>query len=111
MKPLIQRCGGLLLVTVALVVIAGVAWSAVPKHARRAPRPAAARTTVRAAAAKGTSHAKATPKMAGEAGMRIFKDPETGEIGPPTSENAALIAKPTDDATDLVVVRRANGSK
>ena len=106
MKPLIQRCG-LLLVTVTLVVIAGVAWGATSKQVRTTPRHKLARTT----AAKHVVTKKAARPMAGEAGMRIFADPQTGEIGPPTTENMSQIARPDDDFSGLTIVRRADGSK
>ena len=44
--------------------------------------------------------------------MRIFKDPETGEIGPPTAENAAAIAResePPMDVTNIPQVQLPNG--
>ena len=43
--------------------------------------------------------------------MRIFRDPETGEIGPPTAENIEMIARtePEVDATNLPVVALPGG--
>ena len=52
------------------------------KPARVASAPAAKHAP--AAAKKSTAAKAAAPAAAGQQGMRIFKDPETGQIGPPT---------------------------
>jgi hypothetical protein len=76
-----------------------------PVHSQTAavvPAPRVARTR---------SSVAPTP-VAGEAGMRIFKDPETGEIGPPTAENAAILARdaqPEVDVRNLPQIPLPNG--
>jgi hypothetical protein len=118
----------LILVAGTLIVLASIAWGAAyHPHARvsrtaatssTAPRPAVAATAPTAAVTAPT--AAVTPvratveptPAAGQAGMRIFRDPETGEIGPPTAENAAAIAREAGEPVDnahLPVVRLPNG--
>lgn len=86
----------LLLVTTAMLALASVAWGAA-STSKQAPR-----TTVAAKTSKPRAHATKKPSAfhlastsavsSTAAGMRIFKDPETGEVGPPTQENIRQLA-------------------
>ena len=125
MKPSALGRLGVTLLAGTLLVLAGIAWSAparsrssAPRVARDAARKPVARASSTRVAATAPQARKATarvaPASAGEAGMRIFRDPETGEIGPPTAENARAIAieaqgKPAVDVANLPQVRLADG--
>lgn len=85
---------------------------AIARRKESASRVASARPIV--APARPTP-AKAAP-VSGQSGMRIFRDPETGEIGPPTAAQAAEVAR-IDGAENLEFssqgleqVRHADGS-
>ena len=113
----------LLLVLGAIAAIAGFVGSAgrAPAAAKStttapAPAPFAAVRVVSAPAAPqaalpapATTVAPAT--VAGAAGMRIFKDPETGEIGPPDARTVAVDNDGTSrDLTGLQQVTLSDGS-
>lgn len=133
MKHSLARRRGSIVLAATILVLAGIAWgAAIRPHtgARRADPIAASPTTQPAAAAavaqqlahvpsthisSTTTVTQSVPQsvpMAGDAGMRIFRDPETGEIGPPTEENAAIIAQDSDvpfDNTKLPTVNLPGG--
>ena len=130
MNPSHRRTLVLLVMPLAL---AGIAWGAVSRPAGQA-RPAAAHASVApasvtqapvavvspapaAAAAPATRTTSPSSRaenatVAGQAGMRIFRDPVTGEIGPPPADAGAHMESaviPTDDA-GLRQVRLPDGS-
>ena len=129
MKHSLARRRGSIVLAATILVLAGIAWGAATRPhtgARRADPIAASPTTQPAAAAavaqqlahvpsthvSSTTAVTPSAPMAGEAGMRIFRDPETGEIGPPTEENAAIIAHDSDvpfDNTKLPTVNLPGG--
>ena len=98
MKRAVPRHRWPLILAAALLVLSGIAWGATRSHAptTAAAKPVATVPTPQPAAptmATVTSTPAATPAAvqaptarAGEAGMRIFRDPETGEASPPTAE-------------------------
>jgi hypothetical protein len=122
-----------LVLLVTPVALAGIAWGAVLQpvgqarttHAPAsvapatvAPAPVAAVAQTPAAPAAPVTRTEAattnaaTPTVAGEAGMRIFRDPVTGEIGPPPADAGAQMESavvPIDDA-GLLQVRLPDGS-
>jgi hypothetical protein len=132
MKRAVRTHRRVFLLAGTLLVLAGIAWGAAARPHSSAPstiavvspapaqtvnpQPAPVLATARVASKHVTSQSQ-TPVQksslaAGEAGMRIFKDPETGEIGPPSAENAAIIARdagPEVDVTKLPVVQLPNG--
>ena len=117
MNPSHRRTLVLLVMPLAL---AGIAWGAVSRPAGQArpaahasvapapvtPAPVAVVTPAEAAPAAPAVHPSPSPKVenttvAGQAGMRIFRDPVTGEIGPPPADAGAHMESaviPTDDA-------------
>jgi len=122
-----------LVLLVLPVALAGVAWGAVSRPAGQA-RPVKAHTSVVPAPVSPAPVAVVTPAeaapaapaartpsplsnaenatVAGQAGMRIFRDPVTGEIGPPPADAGAHIESaviPADDA-GLRQVRLPDGS-
>ena len=127
MNPSHRRTLVLLVMPLAL---AGIAWGAVSRPAGQA-RPAAHASVAPAAVAPApvavVTPAEAAPAahtpspspnagnttVAGQAGMRIFRDPVTGEIGPPPADAGAHMEEsaviPTDDA-GLRQVRLPDGS-
>jgi hypothetical protein len=126
MKRALAHRFAVLLLAGTLLVLAGVAWGAaarplsVAKKAVPAASAARVRTAKRATqpvavarskrAAKAATH-KSAPAVQAQ-GMRVFRDPETGEIGPPTSENTAAIvreAEPPVDVTNIPQVQLKNG--
>jgi hypothetical protein len=141
MNRVVRRRPGLLLLAGASVAIAGIAWGAaagsrpasrssvaadvsktvpsvaavpapspVKKTNLAAPSVSGVSASRRDAAAPASGIATKAP-AAGAAGMRIFRDPETGEIGPPTAENIEMIARtePDVDVTNLPVVALPGG--
>ncbi len=128
----VPRYSRILILAGALLVVASIAWgtASVPRsasrHAGATVRKTAAHVTP-AGAARLAAHARVpkspstahkttaaanTAPAAGEAGMRIFKDPETGQVGPPTAENAAILAReaPVEiDRANLPVIKLAQG--
>lgn len=108
----------------ALVAIAGIVWGAgLLPHASgktpaapvaiAAPAPdAAVQTPVAAKTEARIQVAQAQPAtVAGSAGMRIFKDPETGEMGLPTESASALETDSnSEDMTGLTQVTLRDGS-
>ena len=90
----------LLLLVGALVVMAGLIWGGGHRSRVDANAPAQSRPSVAPLAtaipeapvvtAPARSAVARPTTVAGAAGMRIFKDPETGEIGPPTAGSSAL---------------------
>jgi hypothetical protein len=135
MKRTLVRRRGLFLFAGALLALAGIAWGAgfgthaVAPHAAAAINVAGVRhlnspsvsspsaTSPAAVSVAAPSMAPASTSIqsspvAGEAGMRIFKDPETGEVGPPTAENAAILASESQtpvDVSSIPEVRLPNG--
>ena len=112
----------LLLLLGAIAAVAGIVWSAGP-HARASAKsaipsapvakPVAASVIVTTPAAlKSIAAAPAAPStVAGAAGMRIYKDPDTDEIGPPTAGAAILDGDGTSqDMTGLTKVTLPDGS-
>jgi hypothetical protein len=110
------RPRALLLLIGALATIAGIVWGA--GHARvdakmaitagTAPVAAAPLAAISAPAASAVT---APTTVAGATGMRIFKDPETGEIGLPTAESSALETDAnSEDMTGLTTVTLPDGS-
>jgi hypothetical protein len=92
------------LLVASMLLVAGVAAAAATRPATSPARKAHARTNTHRSTPLVT---KAVP---GAAGMRIFRDPETGEIGPPTAENtASLVAEKPVDVTTLPVVALPGG--
>jgi len=100
MKRAVPMQRRLFIVAGAVLALASIAWSvssrprtASPVASSPAPTAQAQAAAVPAVAPHAASHAAkqtiATTQTlpAGSAGMRIFRDPETGEIGPPTAEN------------------------
>jgi hypothetical protein len=100
MKRVVSDHRALFLIVGMLLAVAGVAWGAgspaQARPARTAPKGKPSVTQV--AATRAPAHAKlasrakvTTPKqvtvapsqVAGAQGMRIFRDPQSGEIGPP----------------------------
>ena len=98
MKRLAPDLRGISFLIVLLLILASVAWSAPARTRTVAKRPARAAAAVRKpvaqAPAKPVAAVAAKPRTAapGEAGMRIFRDAETGEVGPPTPENVRELA-------------------
>lgn len=139
MKRKTQDLRGRLLLAGALLAVAGIAWGAgLRPHTSANPSPVATAapernavtlistavtptpyqqvaTEVASASAQNSvtaSRVVAAPStVAGEAGMRIFRDPETGEIGPPTAEALAASAESVPvDVTNLKQVTLPDGS-
>lgn len=131
MKPIANDHRAMLLLIGALVAVAGIAWGAAARPhatpvrsiatakpaARVAPSTPAIRqistslvasstTTDRAVVAAPATISKTT---VGAAGMRIFRDPQTGEIGPPTPETLSSGPIQQNDVAGLTPVRMANG--
>ena len=123
MQRAVPRRRGLILLVGTLLVLAGTAWSATPRTHSKAPHATPkARSHAAVAVAKApksvTRHTTPAAKtvqsnpLAGTAGMRIFKDPQNGETGPPTLENAAIINSESADPIDvrnIPQVRLPNG--
>ena len=76
---------GILLLTTALLAFTSIASGAA--SVRKVVARQSTGKTIK-------SHARKSPHTTGAA-MRIFKDPETGLVGPPTAENARLLARET----------------
>jgi hypothetical protein len=114
-----------------LIAIAGLAWGAglrpqvdasAPESQVSAPAPVVASAPVPApsmparpapASVVAAAPAAATAidaSVAGASGMRIFRDPETGEIGPPSAEALAALPQATPPPSNLVQVRLPDGS-
>jgi hypothetical protein len=125
MKRAVPHRRGSFLFAGAMLVLAGIAWGAAVRTHAAVPHVAATASHARVAyvapaainaASVMASHVAspaANPRLAsapasglGEAGMRIFKDPETGEIGPPTAENAAVIASDQEPQLDVATLRQ-----
>jgi hypothetical protein len=117
---------GIFLLAGTLLVLASIAWAAPARPRSSAPRAAStakksvaraqvARRHVAATASKSPVATKrVAPAPAGQAGMRIFRDPETGEIGPPTAENARAISleslgRPSVDVSQLKQTQLSDG--
>lgn len=112
----------LLLLVGALVAIAGIVWGAglLPHASGKASAApvvvatpsSAAQTPVAPKVAAPAQVAQAGPTtVAGSAGMRIFRDPETGENGMPTESASALEGDSnSEDMTGLVQVTLPDGS-
>jgi hypothetical protein len=109
----------LLLVLGAIAAIAGFILSAehAPTAAKPAPATAAVAVVVTPApaapvAATPARDAQVAPStVAGAAGMRIYKDPDSDEIGPPTAGATALESDGTsEDMTGLQTVTLPDGS-
>jgi len=104
MKRAVPPRHWVLIIAAFSVVMAGIAWGADP-----APR--ARSQQVRTRAAKSIAHKKTARKathvqksvqiVSGQEGMRIFRDPETGEIGPPSAENLRRLAAESGSPQDL----------
>lgn len=129
MKRPLARSRGPILLAGTLLVLASVAWGAAVRphasarkpvaHARIArvhratPSTAKPKVAVAVAPRAAAALAKSQPApVAGQAGMRIFRDPESGDIGPPTAENAAILAReaaPEVDVTNIPQVQLPNG--
>ena len=109
-------------------LIAAWAWACPGKDAATSTSSAcatkSAKTTNHRAVAKQSAKpvkqsskklaAKTTAKTSvGAASMRIFRDPETGEVGPPTAENARLLARENQqvevDRTSLPQINLGEG--
>jgi len=117
------RPPALLLLLGAIAAVAGIVWSAGP-HARASAKsaipsapvakPVAASVIVTTPAAlKSIAAAPAAPStVAGAAGMRIYKDPDTDEIGPPPTAGAAILDGDgtSQDMTGLTKVTLPDGS-
>jgi hypothetical protein len=67
---------------------------------------------VAAIPAPAASAVTAPTTVVGAAGMRIFKDPETGEIGMPTADQSAVLETDanSEDMTGLTQVTLPDGS-
>ena len=108
----------LLLLVGALVVTAGLIWSG--GHRSRVEAKAPAETAAVVAAPAPVAPQAATPppvahtaqsQVKAAAGMRIFLDPETGEIGPPTAAATGLETEAnSEDMTGLQQVQLPDGS-
>jgi hypothetical protein len=96
-----------------MLFLAGMAWGATARTRSNAPRAARTHAVKKSATrhvATATKRAAASNRVApipsGAAGMRIFRDPETGEVGPPTAENVRQLAfesqsRPVVDLSNL----------
>jgi len=97
-RPLIIAC---------MLLVAGAAAASATKPAAKSART----TRTRAAHHRSAPVAAVKSAPAGAAGMRIFRDPDTGEIGPPTAANVAQIARenPPEEFTNLPQVALPGG--
>ena len=100
---------GFLLLTTAVLTMAGLAWGAAAgPHRTTASVRHATRHTSKAHHAQTAGN----PRIAPAAAMRIFKDPESNQIGPPTAQSAAQLSRelpPQVDVSTLPQVKLANG--
>ena len=127
MPRTMARIGWMLLTT---SFIAASAWACSDKDAATSssacattPAKKASKSTVankstkqsKKLASKPAAPAKTQAVVAASSGasMRIFRDPETGEVGPPTAENVRLMAReqPADvvDRTTLQQIQLGDG--
>jgi len=100
MKRAVPQQRRLIIVFGAVLALVSIAWSVssrprtaspvafvpAPKAQAQVTAPVAVAPTAVKHAAKQVTTATPAP-LEGGAAMRIFRDPETGEIGPPTAEN------------------------
>ncbi len=96
--------GSRIVLVVAFLALAGMAWGAAARRQTPAKQDVAVSKSVTHTAAVPSAAKRAVKKtgapmvtapapIAGEAGMRIFRDPETGQNGPPTSEALRQLAE------------------
>jgi hypothetical protein len=110
-----HRHRALLLLVVALVAIAGIVRSAADRPRADVKLPAATASVVSAplpaAAPARITHTEPST-VAGAAGMRIFRDPETGGIAPPNAAESAALENDSnsEDMTGLTQVTLPDGS-
>jgi hypothetical protein len=125
MKLAVFRSHTSLLLAGSMLLLGGIAWGATSRSHAKVSHPKAAvsigpartattpvaKAVARPHKAATKTHAKASP-AAGNAAMRAFLDPETGTIGPPTTENLppaeAVVSR---DGSDLTVVTLPNGTR
>ena len=113
-----HRTRPLLLLVGVLVAIAGLVWGAADRPRADAKLPAATASVVAAPGAaplpvaSPARIARTEPAtVAGAAGMRIFKDPNSDMPGPPTEEASALeMDSNSEDMTGLATVTLPDGS-
>ncbi len=128
MRGPLPKLGFVPVILGTLLVLTAVAWSARPASHARAAAPA----RIASPAVPATQPVAATPVLAaktpapaierapavspqaapGQAGMRAYIDPETGMLGPPTADQAALAGQDViiDSGEGLVEERLPNGA-